>query len=196
MGQLVAFVSDPAAWARPATVHSRHGGEKHRLSLQPQSPSIKHSPLYTSLIAPSFFHTAEQFASLCLKGYLHPAPMIPTSSKTLWCSFPASVSNAAKWIFLCNISSSPFFLEALSHLLPTTGVCPSAHNASCVPKRISSVKSHDLSQSRPENCGGLFCLSWSIIKLQRGSLTGHLVAEQNLCEPQPFFKLPPCYLAT
>lgn len=87
MGQLVAFASDPAAWARPATVHSRHGGEKHRLSLQPQSPSIKHSPLYTSLIAPSFFHTAGQFASPCLKGYLHPAPLIPTSSKT--CDAPS-----------------------------------------------------------------------------------------------------------
>ena len=72
--------------------------------------------------------------------------------------------------------------------------CP---HATRVPIRISSGKSHGLSQSRPESCSGLFCLSWFITKLQaRSRREGHCTAEQNPCEPQPFFKLLPCYSVT
>lgn len=83
---------------------------------RPPSPSTKCSPLSTFLIALSFFHIAGQFAFPCVKGYLHPTPLIPTSSKTRDAPSPFQFQmlaplqdlHAPKWMFLYNSSSSPF----------------------------------------------------------------------------------------
>lgn len=86
-------------------MHSRHGGEKHELSLRamiPTHPTLPplHFPHCTVL-----FHFAGQFASPFLKGYLYPTPLIPTSSDTHDAPSPLQFKmlaplHAVKWMFL------------------------------------------------------------------------------------------------
>lgn len=166
MGQLVAFVFDPAAWALLATVHSRQEGEKHRLSLQATIPIHETlSPHCTTLLPQCWIICYSLCQRLSLSSptdsHINSRYAMLLSPFSFKC-YPVAVSLQHQLQPFSSGSSHPSFPRPI-------WVCPSAHNAPCVPARISSVKSHDLSQSRSESCGGFFCLSGSITKLHRGS---------------------------
>lgn len=164
---------------------------------RPQSPSIKHSPLCTPLTAPLFFHNAGQFASPCVKGYLHSAPLTPTSSKIhdtpspllfqmlpSRCFFATSVSALCFWKLSATFSPlhASVQVPTMLHVSQQKSVQLNLMIFHRADQRVVVVSSafQDPSQNYREG------LTEKITWLQ----------SKAPVNPSFFFKLPPCYSVT